>query len=181
MIEYRTVELEPLEEKDNNRMRLRGYAARFNTPSLPITVRGKTIREIVDPRAFDESLNDPDISLYFQHDASEPLASTLSGSLNMRTDDAGLLFEATLPDTQLARDAMALVRAKIVRQMSFGFVVREDKYEGDTRTLLNVDLSEISLVERAAYPETEVVERSKCSVNNKIALKKLRLANWRKL
>ena len=159
MIEYRTVDI-ALEPGDKDSMKVGGYAARFNVPSLPLMIRGRQMRDQIDPAAFDNSLNDPDRSMYWQHDNSEPLASTLSGSLNMRTDEEGLIFEALLPDTTLARDAMTLLRAGIVRQMSFGFTVREDKFDGDLRTLLDVDLAEISLVERAAYPQTNADARA---------------------
>lgn len=173
-IEYRTVDIQ-LDKSDPNSMKVGGYAARFNVPSLPLMIRGKAMREKIDPNAFANSLENPDISLYWQHDNSEPLASTLSGTLNMRTDDQGLLFEAELPDTQLARDAMTLLRAGIVRQMSFGFDVRLDKIEGDVRTLLDVDLSEISLVERAAYPQASVnaraLSRSRSLITQRTALR----------
>ena len=90
-----------------------------------------------------------------------PLASTLSGTLNLRSDEDGLIFEADLPDTQLARDAMTLVRAGVVRQMSFGFFVREeDTTEPGVRILRDIDLKEISLVERAAYPAAGATARS---------------------
>lgn len=178
MIEYRTVDIS-LEPGDEDGMKVGGYAARFNVPSLPLMIRGRQMREQIDPAAFNRSLDDPDISMYWQHDNSEPLASTLSGSLNMRTDAEGLIFEALLPDTTLARDAMTLLRAGIVRQMSFGFTVREDKYDGDLRTLLDVDLAEISLVERAAYPQTNADARSLSRLYSVTQRNALRIRNWK--
>ncbi len=174
MIEYRTVDI-ALEPGDKDSMKVGGYAARFNVPSLPLMIRGRQMREQIDPAAFDNSLNDPDISLYWQHDNSQPLATTLSGSLNMRTDEEGLIFDALLADTTLGRDAMELLRRGMVRQMSFGFTVREDKFDGDLRTLLDVDLAEISLVERAAYPQTNAdaraLSRSHLVTTQRIALR----------
>jgi len=38
--------------------------------------------------------------------------------------------------------------------MSFGFRVLEDRWEQRTRTLVRVDLVEISVVPEAAYPDT---------------------------
>ena len=125
--------------------------------------------------------NDPDISLYWQHDSSQPLATTLSGSLNMRTDEEGLIFDALLADTTLGRDAMELLHRGMVRQMSFGFTVREDKFDGDLRTLLDVDLAEISLVERAAYPQTNADARALSRSHSFITQRNaLRIKNWRK-
>jgi HK97 family phage prohead protease len=70
---------------------------------------------------------------------------------------------------------MTLLRGGLVRQMSFGFTVREDKFDGDLRTLLDVDLAEISLVERAAYPQTNAdaraLSRSHLVTTKRIALR----------
>jgi len=144
---------------DNSQRKITGYAARFNADSLPMMHRGEMVIERIAPGAFRDTLENPDVSMYMQHDDSEPLASTLSGTLNLREDDDGLAFEANLPDTQLARDAITLLRAGLVRQMSFGFNVVKDDVSQGVRTLRAVDLAEISLVERAAYPQASADAR----------------------
>lgn len=162
MMEYRNFDIDDATtDKETNALRLRGYAARYNTDSLPMDYKGETVVESIAPGAFDRTLEDPDVSLFWQHDPKMPLASTLSGTLNLRSDDNGLAFDATLPDTQLARDAMTLVRAGVVRQMSFGFFVREDDTSTPGRRILrDIDLREISIVERAAYSAAGVSARS---------------------
>jgi HK97 family phage prohead protease len=151
-----------IRSEDADGLKLCGYAARYNTPSLPMrNAAGAEFVEEIAYGAFDRSLQNPDVSFLWQHDGKMPLASTLSGTLNLRNDEAGLAFEANLPDTQLARDAVTLVRAGVVRQMSFGFFVRQaDETTPGKRILRDCDLREISLVERAAYPAAGASARS---------------------
>lgn len=158
-IEYRNF---AIRSEDADGLKLAGYAARYNTPSLPMrNAAGQEFIEEIAYGAFDRSLQNPDVSFLWQHDGKMPLASTLSGTLNLRNDEAGLAFEANLPDTQLARDAVTLVRAGVVRQMSFGFFVRDcDESTPGKRILRDCDLREISLVERAAYPAAGASARS---------------------
>jgi phage head maturation protease len=54
--------------------------------------------------------------------------------------------------------------------MSFGFYVRSDAWKGSERTLSEVDLREISIVENGAYPQTSAEAR-----NYAPALARLRL------
>jgi len=151
-----------IRSEDAEGLKLSGYAARYNSPSLPMrNAAGAEFVEEIAYGAFDRSLQNPDVSFLWQHDGKMPLASTLSGTLNLRNDEDGLVFEANLPDTQLARDAVTLVRAGVVRQMSFGFFVREcDESTPGKRILRDCDLREISLVERAAYPAAGATARS---------------------
>lgn len=161
-------------------LRIAGYAARFNVPSLPLMHRGQRIIETIDPTAFDESLQSgSNISLYWSHDSQEPLANSASETLTLRRDAVGLHFAANLPDTTRARDAVALVRSGVVSQMSFGFHVIDDALVGNKRTLKNVELFEVSLVERGAYPQTSAHARS-LSLHQPFTLRTaLRLHNWR--
>lgn len=169
MLEIRTATFEAKDGK------LGGYAAVYNANSLPLTVRGlnkdKPFTERVAPGAFDQSLGS-NISLLISHDPRELVANTKSGLLQLRSDDHGLAYEVTLPDTQRARDVAALVAAGVMTEMSFGFFVRSDKWDGSTRTLTGVDLREISIVSQGAYPQTVAATRS---LNNGVARLRLRL------
>jgi hypothetical protein len=68
-IEFR--EVVPDEDKDGKPLPvLRGYAARFNTRSLPLGIMG--FREEIDPQAFDESLaKNPDVRFTFNHNRTK--------------------------------------------------------------------------------------------------------------
>lgn len=129
-----------------------GYAAVFNEPSLPLP-----FTEIVQPGAFKRSLQSRNrMMLLWNHDTSNPLASTRNGSLQMVEDARGLKVTATLPDTTLGRDIAELVRTGVVDAMSFGFSVKRDSWsaDGNTRYLEDVSLYEVSLVSTPAYEQT---------------------------
>jgi HK97 family phage prohead protease len=129
-----------------------GYAALFNEPSLPLP-----FTEYIRPGAFKRSLQSRNrMMLLWNHDTSNPLASTRNGSLQMVEDERGLKVTATLPDTTLGRDISELVRTGVVDSMSFGFSVKRDSWsqDGQTRYLEDVTLWEVSLVSTPAYEQT---------------------------
>lgn len=129
-----------------------GYASLFNEPSLPLP-----FIEYVKPGAFKRSLQSRNrMMLLWNHDTSNPLASTRNGSLNLVEDERGLKVTATLPDTTLGRDIAELVRTGVVDSMSFGFSVKRDSWskDGQTRYLEDVSLYEVSLVSTPAYEAT---------------------------
>ena len=159
MLEIRTAKVEGTANK------LGGYAAVYNAPSKPITIRGvnggKPFVERIAPGAFSSSASS-NVSLLVGHDRRELIANSASGLLQLRSDDHGLAYEVTLPDTQRARDVRAMVEAGILTEMSFGFYVRDESWNGSERTLRAVDLREISIIEAegAAYPQTSTEART---------------------
>lgn len=142
-------------------MKVRGYAIRWNQYDM-----GREM-ERIDPQAFNRSMEEPgDIALLWNHDTGKPLARVRAGNLRLWTDADGLGFEATLPQTPTAQEAHALIQSGVVSQCSFGFMVREERYEkGDNgkpcRVILDADLLELSLVTFPANPETSVEAREK--------------------
>lgn len=149
---------------------LRGYAARFNEPSLDLD--GFT--EVIERGAFRDSLRDrPDVVLLHSHDSSRPLARTTAGTLKLREDRRGLSFEATVPNSAEARHILLLVEQRVLTGMSIGFMVRraedeswEDNRSGSVvRTLHRVTLIEASTVTWPAYPTTSVDVASVRSMN----------------
>lgn len=141
-----------------------GHAAVFNTWSP----NWEGFRERIQPGAFKRSINSPDnIYALWGHQDLQPLASRDAGSLTVSEDETGLLTEFTPSDTSYARDLIANIRAGVVKQMSFRFMVREggDHWaEGadgvPERTLTDVELIEVSPVTFAYYPPTDVALRS---------------------
>ncbi len=129
-----------------------GYASVFNQPSEPLP-----FTEIVLPGAFKRSLQSRNrMMLLWNHDTSNPLASTRNGSLQLVEDERGLKVTATLPDTNLGRDLAVLVKTGVIDSMSFGFSVKKDSWstDGNTRYLEDVTLYEVSLVSTPAYEGT---------------------------
>jgi HK97 family phage prohead protease len=135
---------------------LAGYAAVYGEQSRELVEGGRAFTERIAPGAFGDSVRG-DVKLYYNHDASQPLARTSSGTLKLKSDRAGLAFEADLADTQLGRDVRELLkRGDLSGEMSFGFYVEEDSWNR-TRTerlVKRARLVEISIVQDAAYPQT---------------------------
>jgi len=135
--------------------RLSGYAAVFNSASRPLpSARGDFV-ETIAPGAFNRSLRESPVWAYYGHDDSWPLART-PDSLKLREDDIGLAFEMELPDTTYGRDVRELLSAGVLDgSMSFGFRTKADTWERHHgvlhRTLNDVDLVEISIVQVPAY------------------------------
>jgi HK97 family phage prohead protease len=139
---------------------LTGYAAVFNSPSLEFSGWEKPWTERIAPGAFKRSLTEmPDVRALYQHDSAAIIARS-GETLQLREDEKGLAVDIALVDTQQNRDIFKLVRTGILDSMSFGFTPRSAKWEdgkdSDTRTLLDVDLFEVSVVTWPAYPASSI-------------------------
>lgn len=136
-----------------------GHAAVFNSLSVDLGM----FREQVDPEAFDRSLADgDDVRALWNHDPGLVLGRTASGTLTLGTDERGLTFQVTPPDTVWARDLLVSVERGDVSQASFGFLMRKDTWDEESgplpiRTLLDVKLLDVSPVTYPAYAATDTV------------------------
>jgi len=160
---------------DDGSIKVAGYAATFNNEAT-----GLNFREIIAPGAFTRTLKSENpIFLLINHDMEQlPLASTRSGTLKLSEDEIGLRMEATLDplNPRAAELASALGRGD-VDKMSFAFTVAPG---GDTRaeglrTLTDLDLYEISVVNLPAYDDTSVGLRAEAKSDDLI-LRKRKLA-----
>lgn len=143
---------------------LEGYAAVFGAWSLDL---GGFVEQVA-PGAFRRTLREqPDVRALFDHDAGRVLGRTAAGTLELREDDHGLLARIVPPDTTAGRDVLESVRRGDLAEMSFGFRTRKDAWEwgqngaNDRRTLLDVELLEVSVVAFPAYPDTSVALASR--------------------
>lgn len=140
---------------------IEGYAAVFNSDSVDL---GGFIERIA-PGAFKRSIESaPIIHAFWNHDSGIPLGSTRSGKLALSEDANGLHFKL---DAKRLTEAQLDAIADGDMRMSFGFSVPSggDKWEdraggGYTRTLTDVNLSEVSVVSTPAYPDTSAALRS---------------------
>lgn len=100
--------------------------------------------------------------LLWNHDSSAILARVSAGTLELREDETGLAFEATLANTRQADDVLELIRSKHLNGCSFAFTVAGDSWsEGrgskPHRTINQVgELFEVSVVTFPAYKEASV-------------------------
>ena len=120
-------------------------------------------RETIAPGAFTRTLaENRDILCLADHDPARVLGRTKSGTLQLREDERGLRFELQVPDTSTGRDLRALAERGDLGGVSMGFIATRDSWDGDLRTLHEVELHEVSIVQaHAAYPTTTVSLRSR--------------------
>lgn len=157
-IERRVYTLDSLqvERREKEQTRIVGHAAVFNQP---IEI-GRWFREKVAPGAFKRAVAEDDVRGLFNHDPNLILGRNKAGTLELKEDDTGLHTVILPPDTSYARDLMVSMERGDITQMSFGFFVRKEEWD-DTgeiplRTLLEVELFDVSPVTFPAYPTTDV-------------------------
>ena len=137
---------------------LTGLAAPYGSET-----RIADFREVIAPGAFTRTLaENRDILALVDHDAGKVLGRTRSGTLELRETAEGLAYRLALPDTSSGNDLRTLAQRGDLGGVSMGFVATRDSWEGDLRTLHEVELHEISIVQaHAAYPTTTVSLRSR--------------------
>src|SRR3990167_3100953 len=139
---------------------IRGHAAVFN--QLSDDLGG--FREQIAPGAFANSIKSRDVRALLNHNSDMVLVRLGAGTLRLAEDEQGLSIEIDPPGTTFAADLLVSMQRGDIDQMSFGFVTISDqwlKVDGEwVRTLLEVDLYEVSPVTFPAYPQTSVSARS---------------------
>jgi len=138
-----------------------GYAAVFDSDSLDLGGFVERIKEGAFARTLKEGA---DVRALVDHDASKIIGRNKAGTLELKEDKHGLHVRIKPPDTTSGRDIVTSIRRGDVDGMSFGFVANEYRWKDDVtpvvRTLLDVDLFDVSVVTYPAYPDTSVAVRS---------------------
>ena len=137
---------------------LSGYAAIFNQVTQIFD-----FDEQVLPGAFKRSLDEgADVRALYNHQDSDVIARRSGGTLELTEDSKGLSFRMKVPNTQAARDLVENIRHGNISGMSMGFVVQREEWReaGDRylRSLVDVELIEISPVTFPAYEGTSIIE-----------------------
>ena len=163
--------------KSDDGIKFAGYAAVFNKLSEDLG----GFKEKIKPGAFRGAIKNSDTRALFNHDSNYVLGRKSSGTLELKEDKKGLYTIIDPPDTQWARDLAKSIERGDINQMSFGFLLEEDKWDekkdGVVRTLIRVsELADISPVTFPAYPDTSVALRSKDQWNS-ASRKKLKSLN----
>jgi uncharacterized protein len=141
---------------------LSGYAIVFGVRSLNL---GGFV-EVVESRAVTDTLSGkPDILMLNNHNSSEVLSRTASGTLKLSTDSVGVRFSASLDTRSTYANNLAIaVERGDIRGCSFGFETLQDAWSNENGTLLRslqkINVSEISICSNPAYPQTAVSIRS---------------------
>lgn len=127
-----------------------------------VTATISDFREVIAAGAFTRTLSEQrDILALADHDASRVLGRTRSGSLSLRETAQGLEYALTLPETSTGNDIRELAARGDIGGVSMGFRAVRDSWQGDLRTLHEIELHEISIVSaHPAYADTTVTLRS---------------------
>lgn len=154
-----------VKDNDDGSVTLTGHAAVFDKWSKDMF----DFREKVQKGAFARTLKDPetDVRAYWNHDTNFILARQSNDTLRMKEDDVGLAVEIDAPNTPTIRDlVIEPIRRGDVDEMSFAFSTVEDSWkrgEGNElseRTLVDVNLFDVSPVSEGAYSATDISARS---------------------
>jgi HK97 family phage prohead protease len=152
-----------LRAESDGTITVEGYAAVFDQP----TDIGGIFTEVVAHGAFKSALQRNDDVEFLINHGGLPLARSTAGNLTMIEDDHGLKIRAQLdpsdPDVQRIVPKM---RAGMLDQMSFAFQATGQRWDTpvdgpDVRTVTDVILYDVSIVNRGAYPQTTIALRAR--------------------
>jgi HK97 family phage prohead protease len=163
-IERRVLAAPPLElrKAEDGGEHLVGFAAVYNQLSVDLGF----FREKISPGAFHRAFEDgADVAALWNHNPDKILGRTVSGTLKLRDEpDKGLAFDLLMPRSPLGQEVAESVRRRDTAGASFGFMTNKDLWEdtpqGIVRTLIDVDLFDVSPTPFPAYPQTEAALRS---------------------
>lgn len=148
------------ETRDDGTRMLTGYAAVFNSRT---EIKGwfSSFTEEIAPGAFVRAISEDDVRALFNHDSSQVLGRSTSGTLRLSEDKKGLRFEIDLPDTQAGRDIATLVSREDITGNSFAFDVIGEEWEDKDKDVPHRRLTELRLydvgpVTYPAYSETSI-------------------------
>jgi HK97 family phage prohead protease len=112
--------------------------------------------DVVERGAFAKSLGSGrKVKMLWQHDVSQPIGIWEE----VREDEKGLFVRGRLlKDVTKGREAIALVRAGAITELSIGYrtIAASDEANGRVRKLMEVELHEISLVTFPMLPDAKI-------------------------
>lgn len=145
-----------------------GYATTFNQPYVLWSEDRYTVREQVDPKAF-ETCDMSDVIMQYNHEG-RVFARNSNGTLQLTPDEFGLHIRADLSGTEIGRQLYEEISGGYTTKMSFGFRVAKDEVtetedaDGKVdvmRTILAFEkLFDVSAVSLPANDATSISARS---------------------
>lgn len=165
------------EQKDNGIIGvIEGLAIPFNTTSKPVSDWGDDMYEVIQPSCCTQDfLDSQDIKLNMYHKRGNTFARCNNGKGSMRVmaREDGVYFEADVPDCELGRQAVALIKNEVIIGCSFEFsegdyTIAERKRDSGgydvvvTHTKFEA-LSALSLALDPCYTETTINVREQAA------------------
>lgn len=169
-IEIRSIE-QNVQFDEESRV-IEGYAVVFNSQSVLMYENNKYFYEYIQSGAItQEVIDNSDVVALFNHDEKRGYlgrSKNGQGTLLLSIDDYGLKFRFEAPHTSLGDEVLEYVKRGDVTGCSFGFQIVKgtDKWEPNNDGTYNryipsiCNLTDISVVLRPAYQDTEVALRS---------------------
>ena len=145
---------------DDGGVIVEGHAAVFDEE----TDIGGMFREIIEAGAFKNAVKNDDVQFLVNH-GGLPLARTSSGTLTLTEDKRGLHIKTNLdPDDPDVKQIITKMKRGDLDKMSFAFRAIKEEWDdsGDIplRTIKEVQLFDVSIVNDPAYPGTDIGLRS---------------------
>lgn len=165
--EYRSMTM-AVEEREDDKMIVRGYASTFNEPYLLWSDPDVEVWEQVDRDAFGKT-DMEDVIMQYDHQG-RVFARIRNNTLTVAPDERGLFIEADLGGTGIGRELYQEIKGGYTDRMSFGFTVSEDVQEitedketGRTKVMRTITgvgkLYDVSAVSLPANPGTSISAR----------------------
>jgi HK97 family phage prohead protease len=124
---------------------VRGVAWKFGAPDR--------VGDVIEPGAFAKAALP--LPMLFGHDMNDPVGTW--DAATEKADGFHVSGRLLIDDVSRAREVFALVKAGAVRGLSIGFVTRKATVRpGGGRTIIGLDLFEISLVTVPMHPGARV-------------------------
>jgi HK97 family phage prohead protease len=143
--------------------KLIGLGVPYNKPSRVIRENRRTFIERIMPGTFEKVLAEKhDVLFLADHDMAKVLGRTRSGTLQLQDTREGLRFAVDLPDTQAARDALALAARGDLGGASINFIATRETWNANKteRTVHEARLIEISVISSFPAYATPVEARA---------------------
>ncbi len=146
---------------DSDGIKVSGYAAVFGEEADI----GGMFREVIDQGAFKKAITRDDVVFLINHDGL-PLARTRSGTLTLAEDDTGLRIDTTLdPEDPDVKSIVGKMKRGDLDKMSFAFRSTMEMWDETTspptRTIMEAELFDVSIVTSPAYGGTSIALRSR--------------------